>query len=364
MEGDFNLKVQLNSIFWDLGYYTRLELKLAGYSPQKSAPYELTDLDVLGIRVNPDLTFDYLLGDCTSSKRVTRSPIQRVFWLRGVMHFFGANKGYLCLSTKSPLPEVQRISASDLGVTILNFQNLQNLGKRTSRHSPDLLISSPDSWQYYEGNLTTLPAGMDHVLEFRKYKYWLTPPHDRIHALISLLSTHKAHFKNPTKFLAALSLDLLSLLSLSVLQMSSYALRVNPETPEPTLRSYLFGGYSEMKRREGIVDNIKKLVDTMTPQQELFPSKEGLKSLQLDPDYLPRLFDTAFRLLNKPFDAAQIPRYIECTLFEKTLYAGKNDKGLKFIDGAFSDITRKLSRDLAKLLSDAAGVPPAMFADL
>ena len=364
MDGDVDLKARLNAIFWDLGFFTRLELKLAGYVPGKTMPLELTDLDVLGIRVNPDLTFDYIVGDCTSNRNVYRSPIQRVFWLRGVMDFFGAQKGYLCLATKSQLPEIQRIVASDLGVTILNDENLTKLAKRVDHDSSRLLLSTVESWHYYEGNLSTLPARLSAVLEFRKYKYWLTPSHDRIHALVSLASLHRAQFQDPGRFVSVLALDLLSLLSLAILQMSAYALRVNPESPDSTLRTYFFGGYSEMTRREGIVENINRVLHAMTPQPELFPSGEETKVLRLDPEYLPKLLDTAYRLLNKPHDASQIPRYIQCVLFEKALYSGKNEKGIEILQKAFSDVTRKLTRDIAKLMSDACGVPGELFSDL
>ena len=106
---DFDLKIRLSNIFWALGCYTRIEVKLAEYGVKQEAPLELTDLDVLGIRVLPDLSFEYLVADCTSNKDVIKSPIQRVFWLKGVMTFFGASKGYLVLSTENQVAETQRM---------------------------------------------------------------------------------------------------------------------------------------------------------------------------------------------------------------------------------------------------------------
>jgi|YelNatPaOPRAMG01_1025707.scaffolds.fasta_scaffold50178_2 hypothetical protein len=360
MNNDFDLKIRLNNIFWSLGCYTRIEVKLSEYSLQRKIPMELTDLDVLGIRILPDLSTDYLVADCTLNKDVIKSPIQRVFWLKGVMNFFGASKGYLGLGTNNPISETQRIAAQRLGVTILNENNLANLEKRVINSGLQLKLSEPESWLNFENKIASLSKNMCPLLNFRKYHYWLNPSYQNIHALIFLVTRHNKFFDETNRLQKALVLDLLTLLTLSVLKMSEYVLRINPENPETELKAYLYGGYAEMKRRQSIVENIRKIMEKSNlTQGSLFN-----ETFKLDPDYLPQLFDIAFRLLNKPFDSSQILRYLQVILFEKILDKGENAEGMKYLETGFPDITKKLTRDIAKFFCDSTGISEKLVEDL
>jgi len=363
MEKDFDLKIRLNNIFWSLGCYTRLEVKLAEYSLQRKTPEELTDLDVLGIRIMPDLSIDYLVADCTTNKDVIRSPIQRVFWLKGVMDFFGASKGYLSLTTNESIPEGQRIVAQKLGITILNNDNLINLEKRVVNSSlQQLKLSKSESWLYFEKNITNLSEKIVPLLNFRKHNYWMNPSHQNLYPLLSLVTKYNKWLDETNRLQKALSLDLLTLFTLSLLQMSAYTFQINPENPEIELKSYFYGGYAEMKRMEGIVGNINKLMENIPIQGNLFNNIS--KTLKLDLDYLPNLFDIAFRLLNKPFDSSQALRYLQIILFEKILYKGENTEGMKYLETGFSEITKKLTRDIAKFFCDSTGISEKLVEDV
>ena len=114
-----------------------------------------------------------------------------------------------------------------------------------------------------------------------------------------------------------------------------------------------------MKRREAIVENIKRIVTGTPGQRQLFED-----TLKLDPEYLPRLFDIAFRFLNRPADAAQLPRYFQSVLFEKILYRSENKDGLTRLDQGFSDVTKKLGRDAAKFFCDATRVSEVIVEDV
>lgn len=360
MPNDRDLKIRLATIFWALGCYTRLEVKLAEYSPQRDMALELTDLDVLGIRVSPELSFEHLVADCTSNRDVLKSPIQRVFWLRGVMDFFGASTGYLALNTASGISENQRLVAHRLGVTILNTENLSHLEQRLAvADLAPLQLTKQESWVYFESNLQQLPKALQPALSFRKHTYWLNPTYHNLHSVISLCGRHAKDIDERNRHHAALVLDLLSLFCLALLTMTSYVARTNPEDPEVELRSYFFGGYQEMRRREAIIENVKKIVGEIPGQRELFADK-----IRLDPDYLRGLFEVAYRLLNRPEDARHVPRYLEMVLFEKTLYKSENAEGLKYLNERFSDVTKKLTRDIVKFFRDATGLSEALFADL
>jgi|GEM_PF-4865914 len=361
MEQDFELKIRLNNIFWSLNCYTRIEIKLAEYSSQTRKPTELTDIDVLGIRVLPDMLIEYIIADCTTNKKFIKSPIQRIFWLKGVMEFFKTKKGYLCLGTDQSIPENQRLVAQKLGITILNQDNLLNLEKRIlDINTKYLNLSNSNCWRYFERNLSHISKDLQFLLLFRKHLFWMNSPYQNISRLLIYSAKYAEKFDPKNKFHKALAVDLLTLFGLAVLQMSSYVFHINPENPELELRSYFYGGYDEMKRREAIVEHINKLLQKVYKQKQLFE----IPMLQLDPEYLPNLFDIAFRLLNRPKDSSQILRYLQLILFEKVLYQKNNSNGIEYINSNFSDITKKLSKDLAKFFCSSTGLSEELFEDI
>jgi len=345
----------MNNIFWALGCYTRVDVKLAEHTFKEKSPLELTDIDILGIRILPDFAINFLLADCTSNRNIIRSPIQRVFWLRGVMEFFNASHSYLCLGSNNPIQETQRVVAQKLGVTILNEDNLANLEKRIiNSDAPQLQLNKFEPWLYFEHNLTVLSKDLSRLISFRKYNYWLNPKYQNLHAIISIVKKHNRFVNEKDKLHKALIFDLLTLFVLSLLQMSAYVFNINPENPEMELKSYFYGGYIEMKKRREIVDNIKKIINSQN-QKLLFDD-----ILKLDPDYLTNLFEIGFRFLNKPYDASQVLRYLQVFLFEKILYNEQNQQGMEYLE-SFPEITKKLTRDIIKFFCNATSLTEKLF---
>ncbi len=354
---DFKQKIRLNNILLSLGYYTRLEVKLAEYSIAKNTPMELTDLDVLGIRISPDFKFDYTVIDCTSSNFVIKSPIQRVFWLKGVMELFGSSKGYLVLDTRNLIQEIQRQVSTKLGITILDEKNLLNFEKRLlDEKIPNLKIADPNSWLDFENKLSSLDNKLNKILRYRKYNYWINKHNQNILAIITIFSRYKDLLDENNKIHKALSIDLLSLLCISILDMAKFVFDTNPERATQELRAYFFGGYNELKNKEKILENIKKLIENQN-QKKLFYS-----NIKLDPDYLEELFEIVFRWVNKPLYSTQIPRYLQATLFEKVLY--NNNIGNTYIEKYFPDIIKKMSRDIATLIINKCNIPEKMFSGI
>ena len=92
---DVGMKLRLSRLLWKMGYFVRREVPVSTYSPGEYSAkrVEITDIDVLGSRWDEDLALDRIVCECKSGTRP--KPLDRCFWLRGVMHYFGARKGYL-----------------------------------------------------------------------------------------------------------------------------------------------------------------------------------------------------------------------------------------------------------------------------
>jgi hypothetical protein len=220
-------------------------------------------------------------------------------------------------------------------------------------------MTRQESWVYLEKNLQQLPKPLYPLLTFRRHRYWLNPSYQNLHGIISLCARHAKDIDERNRHHVALVIDLLSLFSVALLTMAAYVAKTNPEKPEVELRAYFFGGYPEMRRREAIIENVRQIVGEIPGQSELFAEK-----LRLDPEYLKSLFEVAYRLLNRPEDARQLPRYLQTVLFEKTLYKSENADGVKYLNERFSDVTKKLARDVARFFRDATGLREMVFADL
>src|SRR5437868_13907615 len=98
-ERDFTLKATIRAVLWAQGYSTRLDVLLAydkdSQGKNGSGKAGLTDLDVLGVRLDPGFRIHTAIADCkTTSGQVP----ERLFWLSGVGKFFGSDTNLLVRS--------------------------------------------------------------------------------------------------------------------------------------------------------------------------------------------------------------------------------------------------------------------------
>src|SRR6202022_3987092 len=114
-ELDFLLKSTIRSVLWAQGYTTRLDVLLS-YDRDirgKNVKAGLTDLDVLGIRLDPGFRLHTAVADC---KTVSGQVPERLFWLSGVGKFFGSDTNLLVRS--HPLPDHSLPLARSLDIAV------------------------------------------------------------------------------------------------------------------------------------------------------------------------------------------------------------------------------------------------------
>ncbi|GCE16767.1 hypothetical protein [Dictyobacter kobayashii] len=80
---DSYLKLRIRRILWSQGYHCPLEVDLSHFDyedkEQTLKRNPLTDIDVLGVRFEPDLRIKTIIVDCKSGRE---SEPNRIFWLR------------------------------------------------------------------------------------------------------------------------------------------------------------------------------------------------------------------------------------------------------------------------------------------
>ncbi len=357
-DADFILKVRIQSIFKSLGYYTRLEVKLAE-SDRAGAKSDLTDLDVLAVAIMPDLTMEYVLADCTTNKTKCSRPTQRIFWLRGVMDFFNAQKAHLVLGTDVAVPHVPRAVATKLGIGVITNAYLAQQEKRVQGVlPPDLKVLLPDAWDYLETNLTGLSAAVAPLVEYRRYDFWQRDPYQNLQDIVSLMREAATHLDASQRFHRALVVDLLSLYTIALLQLTAHVMLRGADKPAGDILAFLLGGENSMKSKERMLGTLRDFLGQMSSEQ---PTLFGDVTLpNVEPDYFSPLVDVVARLLNRPTAASQVPNFLQAVLFERIL---NKDPNADYHEKAFDDITKKLARDIATFFLGATGIDPALLAD-
>lgn len=363
---DLNFKLRMQAILWRLGYYTRIDVKLATSKPlrqgqrKQSSLSELTDIDVLGIRFDADYTISYAVADCTTRRRL--SPVARTFWLRGVMDHFRADRGYEVLSKE--LSSYEKQVAANLGITLLDESSLQALEERYHSGRPPLRIRLTDEkvYAYLEGNIHEVDSRLSPLLNYRQYAFWQNQANRNL--LNAISTVRRAHnvLQPSQKFHRILLLDIVALFSVAFLETCGILFRTNPDNVLEALRTHLFGGPLALQTKEMLLKDIKTLVESLQIQLPLFPDQDMVRRLSLDPEYLPALSDMAQRFVSKPAEARNVPRYLQALIFERALNNGSTLR--EVFAGDYSDITFKFVHDLANFFQDATGVNPAMFQDL
>lgn len=123
-EKDIGLKLRFRNILFYQGYWCPIEVELSQYesSGKTVKRISLTDLDVLGLRYDNLFTRSTVVADCKSGKNV--SDISRLFWIKGISEYFGADQAYFIHST---IGDHAKGIAPKLGLRILDETALRSL---------------------------------------------------------------------------------------------------------------------------------------------------------------------------------------------------------------------------------------------
>ncbi len=364
-DADMALKARMVRVLWSLGHSTRLCVKVPGSQvgeprERRRTPFELTDIDVLGIKVSADLQTEYTVVDCTTRSRV--SPINRAFWLRGVMDYFGARQGYLVLTAKVPL--AQRVVAERLSVTFLDDETLRRLETTLPSLPSDTRIGDREAETYLQRNLRSVGAQLHPMLTFKEHEFWMNPAGRNVLRSISVVKRAATALNPEQKFHRALFLDVLGLFCLSLLQICGRMFRANPGDFQEALRLALFGGPEGIRTRESFLKHLEKVVNKASPQHKLFADGEARKLLRLEPPYFEQLAERAVRLVNRPGQAKDILRYLQVVLHQGLLPSETNASMRTVFGDSYSDISLKFVRDVSDFLVEATGVNPALGSEV
>ena len=351
---DLNLKLRFKRILFQMGYYSPIEVELSQYDDAGSElkRSSLTDLDVLGIKFDPALISHKVVGDCKTGKGV--SDPNRLFWLRGVLDYFGANSAYYL---RPRIGRQARAIAPKLGIRTVDEKDLQILEKNLDVESIPIPIHDPNfhSQQRQLWGIS-LPKGvkltpdqleLKNIYTYLTYNYWYIDQHRNLFLLVAHFQKI-AHLLNPIDprdiFLAHTGVQRFAH---CVLEMASNIQARGTDNIPQNAKVYLYGGSLALRDRQEFFKLLNRLTGANEP---------------LDPPFLNDIIEFTNRIINNPVAASEVLRYLEA-IYGWCVQLGNNDIAPVF-GGKPSLGAIVLSRDAAITFYKATGMREDIFSKI
>lgn len=323
-------------------------------------PMELTDLDVLGIRLTDDFRIEYVIVDCKSGQRI--STASRAFFLRGLMDYFGSERAYLVV--QKPIPMNTQIITGPFKITPVDADTLAHMEKAFDAASaPKFLREEIIAKREELQNLSSV-KGLEEALDYRKYYYWFYEDNRNLLNLPALAGRTAAKLSLKSRYHRFFIFDYLLLYTISLLRVCDYVMRSDLSQMSDVSGRYFFGGTTAMRERKAIFNILRtEIYPNLSARAK---SRIRLEDLSLEPKYFNAFLEVIFRLLRRPAESRELLRYIYVVSMAQL--NGRSPEYEELL-GSFSEITRKLAEDVRRLFTAAADLDPVwldpeMIADL
>jgi hypothetical protein len=337
---DLPLKVKVAAVFRRMGYIAFSEVDLCTYTYKGSYKRkQITDFDVLGVRIDPDLEAFIAVAEC---KSVQDRAMEHLLKLHGVQQFFKAQKAYF---VQQKIDVNAREVGAQMGVTCLDASNLDRVLKSLSIEEDDVALER----HVYDIRSSMLgPQKQQFVrqIEYLKYDFWTLPDHRNIINIARLLE-QMASSADPTQPPhVVLCHQLSTALAIAILRMSGGIVRSNIDDHQEAVLTAILGGSRERRDREVLHDTVARVVPDA--------------NFSLIPEFLVPLAELSGRYIN----AMTYSHRVVACLDEMSRRAvlGAKSKGLPAIGELFHERTIKLARDAFFFTTEVARIPREMFA--
>jgi hypothetical protein len=357
---DSPLKLRIRRVLWAQGFHCPLEVDLSHFDYQDVAQTlkrsSLTDIDVLGIRFEPDLRMTIIIADCKSGRE---SESNRIFWLKGVMDFFGAQEG---IFVKKTLHSQARAIAPRLGIRAIDEKGLDVLEKSLALDTLAIDIGDPSVYSKAsslwgieiepEQKPTEKQLVVKYVYQYLQYYYWVIDEYRNIQNLIDIFQRikselHKTDIKS--KYLVYIGLQRLTL---SILRMASNVSVIDLTNIREQSHTYLFGGAFLQRERTQLIDLLNKLSEQ---------NRIGEK-IKLEPPYFDELVEIVNRIIFNSLHAIKILQHLDAVMVE---YVLGSTQGIERVLGqAYSTDALVLMKRIANMFQKHAGFDEGMFEEL
>ncbi len=351
-ERDFRLKAAIRAVLWAQGYSTRLDVLLAyEIDPRgrsRTGRGGLTDLDVLGVRLDPGFRVHTAIADCKTS--AGRIP-ERVFWLTGVSRYFGSDVSLLVRS--HPIPEhafelarsldISVVGPDDLSILSNTYINstVQFVGPTWDRFFSEALLAETID------KLSRLPESLSEVSVYRETGYWMDAPHVRLQRGLGALQRMSREKSRGPVFQMVFA-DFVWLYAIALWRACQTVTATGPSRLDKALEAYLSGGEVGLQNLQRIKRSFEVILQRMNVEVPL----------PLMPPYYKDLSELVVRLIRRPEATAKIARRAEWLLVAQMVGGLGPRPGPRNHDDILCD---KLLGDIAAFLVKTARLDEAFL---
>jgi hypothetical protein len=347
-ELDLGLKVATRRLLWRMGYSTRIDVPLRAYGPNPGqgvgAVESYTDLDLLGVTVMPGGSVGTAIVDC---KTGGSSAISRMFWVRGLVDFFGASSAYVVRDRE--ITSGARQLAARLNLTALTGLEVAALEQLHPSTLP--LEEEPLANLFSQKHVAAVlqryaeqDKKLKSLLEYRQFDYWIYDEHLNPVQMVEHLRgvRHTLDGRNPQH--VAILLDCAWLYLLTMTHAIDQIRRVHVSNVALGLKEYLLGGPARVREKE----NIATLLGELQAAGEL-PDNVSVDPL---PSYTMAMTELLTRIMRRGDKVVDSLRYLEY-VSSATMVSAKTSAAEGFGD-TYDPIAAKVSENVVAFLVQSA----------
>lgn len=352
MERDIHQKMKSVRIFWEWGYFPEIDVRLFHKEGISKSKIEITDIDVLGIKVSKELKEEKIAADCKTNK--STSPINRAFWLSGLMSHMFIGRGLLILSKTALLDH--KLAAKKLNISLMDDQEFERFSTSLIRNNliSRMSIFDSDVWLDFHKNAAEVRS-LHQIWSYRKYRYWQDNHQRQIRYTIIEMKQAGRSITQKNRIVTSMFLDIVSLFSLSLVTMvsdlfqSHFIFRSKQEL-DISLKAYVYEGRDNYEHLNTLTKRVIYLKQKITEDD----SSDSQKSQDMSLPEWENFMNLVMNLMENPHELSKIPLVLKYVLFEKILkesLVGINDA----IPGC-SPLTIKLASDIVDYFVKATEV--------
>ncbi len=298
-------KQKLLQYFISRNWYPQMEVEIFWPDSPSAKPKMITDIDVLALAPSQNGILRPVIGDCKTLKN--QSPINRVFWLRGLMSYLDSDYGIVLLS--KTIEGEHKLLANRLNVSLLSDSDFKCYSEATTRKViTDAALCDLERWDRYFAIPTVFP-NLSPLFIYCKNGFWNERDSSvQLRHSIAKMQNARTELNPESNISIFLFLELCSLFSIAlnnvcVSAFEKFLWNEKKEDFERELRTQLWGGYENYQ----FWDQLRKRLISKTPE-------EPVASLTL-PEW-PRFIQLVRACMDCPLELSAVPLILKELAFQ------------------------------------------------
>jgi len=341
-EKDTDLKLRLMRHLWNTGYIVRKNVGIKEFGESG----EYTDVDVLGVKINQDLTRTLIICDCKTGN--TPKTNERIFWLSGLQQYFKADH---IIFLKSQMNTMKYYAlAKKLNITLLSENELKELEKKFNTDNLPFFNSFDKNQPSIENSFQTLKKHSKDIHDYLRKGFWLDETVLQIATLIKCCTIMKKFRSFPVEPHQFSAFYCLSELAISLIEFSRNLLSIPPDYHENFITMALHGGKNPYEDKKNTIQLFYKFMvkEIKKRYNQTYPiSQSEFVENFLIRENTKYIIDIISRIVANPISFSYVPKLLECMAHNAILAEKIYD-----LDLIFTTQKKPITQNIEKALTD------------